>query len=361
MSAIPEKDGELGHKLVADMTRLTWERHGPMALDNAAANRSLLDRGRSLAALRDARVGAGDSAIVIAAGPSLRRQDPAKAIREAAYRGAIIATESALTYCLSEGLVPDLVVTVDPHPTRIVRWLGDPALTPDRLAEDDYFARQEQDPAFADELSANQRILGLMDRHGRDLRMALATSASRELVDRILQVGMDVYWWNPMLDDPDQPESVTAALQRDNGLPCVNAGGNVGTTCWMMAHAVLGKRHVALTGVDFSYYADTPYANTQYYREAVDLVGEENLDAVYMRLHNPHLGAWFYTDPAYMWYRQALLELVGDADCTTYNCSEGGIVFGDGIEFMPLFRFLDRFASTTDPAPLLGAATTSLR
>ena len=346
MSAIPEKDGELGQKLVADMARLTWDRYGRLALDNAAANRPLLGRGQSLAALRDAPLGDGDSAIVVAAGPSLGRQDPAKAIRAAGYRGAIVATESSLAYCLGESLVPDLVVTVDPHATRIVRWLGDPALTPERLAEDDYFARQDQDPAFADEVSANQRILDLMDRHGRNLRMALATSASRELVERILDVGMDVYWWNPMLDDPDEAGSVTAALQRDNGLPCVNAGGNVGTTCWMMAHAVLGKRHVALTGMDFSYYTDTPYANTQYYREAVDLVGEENLDAVYMRIHNPYRDAWFYTDPAYMWYRESFLELVGDADCATYNCTEGGIVFGDGIDFLPLSRFLERFSPT---------------
>ena len=50
--------------------------------------------------------------------------------------------------------------------------------------------------------------------------------------------------------------------------------------------------------MDFSYYEDTPYKNTQYYYEAVDLVGENNLDAFFIRVYNPHLKQWFYTDPA---------------------------------------------------------------
>jgi hypothetical protein len=109
----------------------------------------------------------------------------------------------------------------------------------------------------------------------------------------------------------------------------------------MMAHAVLGKKHVALTGVDFSYYEGTPYRNTQYYREAVALVGESDLDSVYIRVFNPHLAAWFYTDPAYMWYRECFLEMAEEAECVTYNCTEGGILFGDAIRFVPLRDFLN--------------------
>jgi hypothetical protein len=144
-----------------------------------------------------------------------------------------------------------------------------------------------------------------------------------------------------MYDDPDQPESTTRRLYELNGLPCVNAGGNVGTACWMMAHAVLQKRHVALTGIDLSYYDGTPYRNTQYFHEAVALVGEDRLDALYPRIWNPYLQKWFFTDPAYFWYRQIFLEMVQDADCLTYNCTEGGILFGDGVQFITLEDFLN--------------------
>lgn len=323
------------------MEYLTWERHGALGLENARRNQRLLDRGQSIAALRGAALGKGDSAIVVAAGPSIRRLDPAALIRDAGYEGTLVVTESALPYCLRNGLVPHLAVTLDPHATRIVRWFGDPALTQEELEADDYYRRQDMDEALANELAANREILDLLDRHGKDIRIALATSASEAVVERVLDIGMDVYWWNPMYDDPDGPESVTREVQKSNGLPSINAGGNVGAAAWMMANAVLGKGSVALTGMDFSYYDDTPYEKTQYYHESVALVGEDNLDSIFMRLFNPHTESWFFTDPAYMWYREAFLEMAADADCHTYNCTGGGILFGDGVDFLPLGAFLE--------------------
>ena len=240
--------------------------------------------------------------------------------------------------------MPDLAVTIDPGKARTVRWLGDPTLNEARLKDDDYFARQDQDDAFADELRANEQIMELMQRHGKDIRIALSTMADDTLVDRILDIGMQVYWFNPMLDDPDESDSLTAKLQEKNGLPSLNAGGNVGTASWVLADALLRKRHVALTGVDFSYYDGTPYRNTQYYYEAMNLVGEDDLDSLFPRIYNPHVEAWFFTDPAYLWYRECFLEMAGEADCTTYNCTEGGILFGDHITTVPFAEFLERFA-----------------
>jgi hypothetical protein len=344
--SVPEKTagptrggGAIGQALVQRMGELTRDRHGPMALANADRNRPKINQGKSLAALRNAAVGTGDSAIVIASGPSVARREPGPAIKAAGYRGALIAADSAFVYCLRHGMVPDLVVTVDPHPTRIVRWFGDPSLesTP---SQDDYFRRQDLEPRHEQELRANAETMELMARHAKGVRIALSTSSSESVVSRVLDLGMDVHWWNPMHDDPEVPDSITTRLLGANGMPCVNAGGNVGSASWMMAHAVLGKSRVALVGFDFSYYAETPYTRTQYYKEAVELVGADNLDQVFMWVHNPHLDQWFYTDPAYMWYRIALLDLARDAECRTFNCTEGGIVFGDSIEFRPLKSFL---------------------
>lgn len=335
-----QEQGSLGLQLVRNMERLTWDRHGPMGVANAKRNFAFKDQGKSLAALRKETVGEGSSAVIIAAGPSLKRLDPAKTLIELGYKGAVVTTESALLYCLRQGLVPDLTVTLDPHATRIVRWFGDPHLSHESLRADDYFTRQDMDKAFADEMAANQEILALLDKYGPRIRIALSTSASEAVVNRVLESGMQIFWWNPMFDDPDEAGSITADLQAMNRFPCVNAGGNVGTTAWMMAGEVLGKTDVALTGVDFSYYGDTPYSRTQYYKEAVALVGEENLDSLYIRIFNPHAGAWFYTDPAYMWYRESFLEMARDADFRTCNCTGGGIVFGDPITVCNLDEFL---------------------
>lgn len=52
---------------------------------------------------------------------------------------------------------------------------------------------------------------------------------------------MQIYWWNPICDDPDLVDNETEKLFRLNGLPCLNAGGDVGSACWMMADSVLEK------------------------------------------------------------------------------------------------------------------------
>ena len=339
-SKIYEKDGELGLKLLEHMNALTLDRHGDLAIKNIHNNMARLEHGQSLAKLRNAPVGEGDTAIVIGGGPSIRRRNPIELIKRYNYKGAIIVTESAMAYCLRNGVVPDLVVTVDPHETRIVRWFGYPHLTADIIRADDYFNRQDLDHYFHEELKSNQELLELIDRHGKEMRIALSTSASEAVVDRVMHTKMDVYWWNPMLDNPDEG-GVTEQIQKMNGLPCVNAGGNVGTAAWMMAAEVLGKKKVALTGIDLSYYEGTAYRNTQYYFETLALVGEENMDSVYIKTYNPYDKHWYFSDPAYMWYRNCLLEMAAESECKTFNCTEGGILFGDSIDFIPLQEFFE--------------------
>lgn len=330
----------LGMQLVAQMVEITRDRIQDLALDNARKNIELIRKGKSIKALQDEIVGSGDKAIVIAAGPSLKRKNVAEQIIATDYQGAIIATESSMLYCLRKGIVPDLVVTVDPHSKRIVRWFGDPDLTEADLRADDYFERQDLDSSFADALRTNDEILELLNKYGSQMRIAISSSSASAIVSRAQQSGMDIYWWNPMYDDPTQENSITLALQNENGLPCLNAGGNVGSAAWMMANAVLNKQRVAVTGMDLGYYAETPYKNTQYYYEAISLVGEDRLDEIYMKIFNPHLDQWFYTDPAYMWYRECFLQMAEHANCQTINCTEGGILFGDHIAFKSLSDFL---------------------
>ncbi len=335
------RKGELGEALVAHMNELTFARHGDLALGNAAANLPALAADRSLRQLRRAApgIGRGATAVVIAAGPSVRKHDHARQLVEAGYEGAVVAAESSLYYCLSRGLVPDVVVTVDP--TRpIVRWFGDPELSDAEIRDNDYFRRQDLADAFKREREVNDELLELVNRHAPDIKLAISTSAHPDVVARCWQAGFQMYWWNPMYDDPADPAGVTARLVRDNGLPAVNAGGNVGTTAWMVAQAALGKDTVALTGIDFGYYAGTPYERTQYYKEIVDLVGEDRVESVIMRIFNPHYDAEFLTDPAYRWFRDSFLELARDARCRTLNCTEGGTLFGEGVEVKSLARFL---------------------
>jgi len=338
--------GALGRQIAAAMEAITFEKVAEEGFVNARTNASYISQGLSIAALAGTPLADGKDALVVAAGPSIHRYDTARLISESGFKGTIIATDSAIGWCLRHGIIPHLAVTVDPHPSRIVRWLGDPSLDEEKLSSDDYFSRQDMDPKFReDQLRFNRELLDLVNRYGPTIKIAVASSAPATVVSRILEAGMQMYWWNPMYDDYDKADSLTRKVYALNGLPCINAGGNVGSACWVMAHAVLGKRRVGLVGMDFAYYPDTPYSRTQKYREVINLVGENRQDEVYVRVLNPHLGIEFYTDPAYLWYRDAFVEMVPQAECVTFNCTGGGIVFGPGIHWTTLSEFL---SSCTD-------------
>ena len=193
---------------------------------------------------------------------------------------------------------------------------------------------------FADEYSVNEKLIKIVDENCKGMPIALSTSSSKSVVERVISIGMDIYWFNPMLDTPERENSYTLKAHRMNGLPCINCGGNVGAASWMILDEILKAKTIALTGVDFSYYNDISYRQTQYYHEAVEIVGEGNLDEFFIKVFNPYIDKWFFTDPAYYWYRQAFLEMVKESNSITYNCTNGGIVFGDNIKFVELTRYL---------------------
>jgi len=97
---------------------------------------------RSILELGDVVLGDGDSAVVVG-GPAracIARQPGASA--EERYTGTVVAVDGALGVVPRAGVVPHLVVSVDPHRERIVRWFGDPAMTV--RPPDDYFPRRQE-------------------------------------------------------------------------------------------------------------------------------------------------------------------------------------------------------------------------
>ena len=332
----------LGIDLASQISEITLEKVSGVGLENAREN--LPHSKASIAGLKDSLTDVDtSSAIVIAAGPSLHKKDVAAQIKDSNYEGVLIATESAMWYCLRNGIVPHVIVTLDPHHKRIVRFLGDPDLTEADLASDDYFRRQDLDPEFQkNELKRNAELVTLVDQYGPGIKAAVATCASSSVVGRCIDSGMEHYWWNPFYDDVDESDSITRQVYGMNHLPCLNAGGNVGTACWVIAHSFLGAEEVALTGMDLSYYDDTELSQTQYYYELLDLVGEDRIAEAFIHIENPYLKRSWFTDPTYYWYKDAFLEMASDAPCRTYNCTEGGILFGDGVEFVSLDSFLKR-------------------
>ena len=63
-----------------------------------------------------------------------------------------------------------------------------------------------------------------------------------------------------------------------------------------------------------------------------------------VEVFNPHLGETWLTDLAYYWYYHSFKEMAKLASCRTYNCTEGGILFGEKIEFTTIDDALEKIS-----------------
>lgn len=283
------------------------------------------------------------SAIIISAGPSVHRQRHISQVRSSGYQGMVIAVDGSFISCLKEGLIPDYVLTLDPHETRIVRWYGDPDFEKNSL-NDDYFQRQDLDVAFRNNLiEQNNDHIRLVNKHGSQCKVVIASSAPKNVVDRITEAGCEAYWWNPLVDDPRISTSLTKRLYEVNQLPCMNTGGNVGTAAWVFATSILKIPLIGLLGMDFGYYSDLPYSKTQKFYELIQYLGsEEGLDPYFPQFTFPLTGETFYTDATYSWYRKNFLELLSLSRAITFNCTGGGVLFGENLPCITLQSFLEK-------------------
>lgn len=327
----------LGVKVSRALAAATLRKTAEIGLANAQANlpyieRTILDLQHELGTRPPA------SAVVVAAGPSLHRRNPAALLRDAQYPGAVVVCDSALGYCLRNGLVPQYMVTVDPHPYRMIRWLGDPELA--SRPPDDYFVRQDLDPIHQDEILANNVTLQLVNQHGKAVKVIISTSVDVSVTRRCLEAGMQLYWWNPLYDDYEAPESYARRVHELTGAPCMVTGGNVGASAYVFASAVLRAPKIALAGFDLGYAPGTQLRNTQYYYELLEVLGDRAAEAL-IEIPHPSTGERWLTDPTYYWYRQCLLEIIAVSASETYNCTEGGILFGDGVTLASLKEFLN--------------------
>ncbi len=332
-------------KVVDRITDVGRERHTTHVLEHAWQNKPRIRK--SLAALEPLVGAKAESCIVISAGPSVHRKRSIHRILENGYTGTVIAVDGAYIACLRNGLIPDFVVTLDPHTTRVVRWFGDPDFE-ENSRHDDYFQRQDLDVEFRkNSIEQNRQNIELANEHGSRTRALVATTAPANVAQRIDEAGFDAYWWNPLVDNPREPGSLTRQLYDINRLPCINTGGNVGGAAWTLAAAYLKIPKIALVGMDFGYYADTPLSMTQTYHELIHHTGTaEGLERFFCDFTFPLNGERFYTDPTYYWYRRNFLQLLEKSPAWTANCTEGGTLFSDDIECMYLDDFIRRVSAT---------------
>ncbi len=330
-------------RVVDEITSIGFKVHKNAIINHARLNAP--DARKSIKELPPLKGKKAQSGIVISAGPSVHRRNSLKRIKESGYTGTIIAVDGAYIASLKVGLVPDFVVTLDPHLTRMVRWFGDHEFEKNS-ANDDYFTRQDLDIEFRkNSIEQNKRHIALVNEQGNRSKAVVASSAPRNVVGRLKESGFDMYWWNPLVDAPEKPGSITREMYNINHLPCLNTGGNVGTASWVFAHSILNLPEIALVGMDFGYYWDLPKEKTQtYYELQQHLKDEKSLEEYFVNFEFPLTKEKFYSDPTYFWYRKNFLELFSLSKSHTVNCTEGGTLFDEKLQCVYLDDFLKRHA-----------------
>jgi hypothetical protein len=333
----PSKNFE---EVCAEISGISLKLHQEKLLAHAEQNRQY-----SIKSIKDLPLnidGVCRSALVISAGPSLRKKNSIKKIKSSSFDGLIIAVDASLIACLKEGLIPDYVLTLDSHETRIVRWFGDPDIELNSR-NDDYFQRQDLDIDFRHNLIKSNKInIELINQYAPKIKAIVSSSSPKNVVSRLLAANFDTYWWNPLVDDPTTDTSLTKKLININKLPCLNTGGNVGTAAWCFATSFLKAPRIGMVGMDFGYYSDLPYSMTQKYYELIEYLGSaDSLDKHFLSYTFPFNGEKFYTDATYQWYRNNFLELLPLSNSITLNCTEGGTLYSDRLQCVSLESFLE--------------------
>ena len=283
------------------------------------------------------------SAIVISAGPSVHKFDVMKKIIDSGYDGLIIAVDGSYVKCLKNGIYPDMVVSLDPHPTRIVRWFGDPEFEKN-MEGDDYFSRQDLDVEFRNNtIKENAQNIKTINENAYKTKLILCSSAPENVVHRSVEAMFDTYWWNPIVDNPREEGSLTRELFNINKLPCMNTGGTVGTAAWVLADSILDVEEIAVVGMDLGYHTETPIEMTQTIHELKDYLGtDKDIEQYFPKFTFPLDNQTYYTDPTYAWYRKNMLDLLQRSKARTYNCTEAGTLVGEGIECIRFNDFLEK-------------------
>lgn len=299
------------HELLSRITRIGRDHHSASIVANTLANAPLVRQSIREIEPTDKPV------LIVSAGPSLYREKMLPRLY-GKFKGLIVATDGAYVQCLRAGIIPDYVLTLDPHPTRMVRWFGDPQLA-EHLNGDDYFSRQDLDTKFREDAEAtNAQNISLVDHYAGLTKFVVSTTAPQAVVSRL--AGKSLFWFVPLVDDPEKG-ALTAQMVEATGLPAMNTGGTVGTAAWVFVHSVLRSPKIAVIGMDMGYYMDTPFNETQSWNMLKD---KENVAEFYPH----HTGPWgeSYTDPTYWWYRLNFLDLVEAAGTSVVNCSEHGLL-----------------------------------
>ena len=308
------------------IARYTAEVLTPLWCENFGLNLPYIRGGKAINDLEG--VGKGKAAIVIGAGPSLKKNKHLEMLAENDFDGYIFVCDGILREALKAGVTPEKFPeyycgTVDGNRELIWRHYDDP----------------------------------LVDKYGKGIKGLFTSMAAPNARERAEKAGIEIYWYNPWFDDWRKNESftrlsgmMTKTEDKPKGIGCIRSGGNVGNSLWSVAFSVFNSGKICLIGMDTGYLDGTPIEETPYYRTILQSAGGDvNVAAKYFRrIYNPYFKCYCLVDFVFDSYRKVWLELASKVpkEYITLNCSEGGSLFSDYIKCMRFADFLNHYKIT---------------
>jgi len=273
---------------------------GQMWNENLCANVDTIKKGDNIKELKNSYKGC--KAIVVAAGPTMHTRgiDELHYIYNNRYNTAIIACDGALPVFREAKLTPDFIVSGDG--SSIVAKF------------------------YQDKLRGEPTTIFLN---------TTVSPATRQIIEHH---GYKITWWQSMFEK--QLKDLTL-----KNIPSFSSGGNVGTTCWVLAQ-YLGFSPIGLLGIELSWSDDTPYGDTQYYEKLYEIYGGDvkKIKSQYASFYNPYMNKRYIADPVYYYYMTQLKEMYEAAPPkvrkNTFTLTPEGIVCKTGIKYKSIEEFI---------------------
>jgi len=252
------------------------------------------------------------SAIVIGAGPSIKKKKHLEMLAESNYQGNIVCTDRSLIPCLKAGITPDKfpnfnVVTIDPL---------------------------ELLKKFYDDEIVNE--------YGEKINGIFSTVISPVTVDMARKTGIKIHWLHSLFDYDEGEKSfnqisalIVRAKNHTNGLPAIQTGGNVGTAAWFVSWQILKCSTVGLIGINHGWDEDDSWDEILAHSNAPKDIDRttSQFQTLYPKTYNPDFDCYCIQDPTYQYYSNALKEFISRSPewVKTINATEGGCIFGKRI------------------------------
>ena len=259
------------------------------------------------------------SSLIIGRGPSIKKNNHLEILSKSNYKGTILCTDGSLIEVLKAGVTPDkferfFVITID--------------------------TQERQKKSYDDPI---------VKKFGNRINCILSSTVSPETYKIIKKSKMKIFWLHTLVDYDGGKSSfnyiasiMTKTEKNPKGLPAIQTGGNVGTSAWIIAWNILKSSHVGLIGIDHGYYTNKRTSDDHYLPKNKD---SKNFRKAYPKIYNPINDVTCIQDPIFQYYSNALKQFILKTSkiVKTINATEGGTIFGKGIECDSLKNFLSKY------------------